>query len=73
VTSSRYCDGDGIEEEEEGEEGKEKELDILVNVTISLSQKAASWSRAPLMFQLGTTRRRMISITTLVTIEKEAV
>lgn len=46
-----------MEEEEEGEEGKEKELDILVNVKISVLQKAARWSRAPLMLQLGTTGR----------------
>lgn len=40
-----------------GGDGKEKELVILVNVKISQLKKAARWSKAPLMLQLGSTGR----------------
>jgi hypothetical protein len=52
VTFTRYCDGDGTKEEEEG---KEKELDILVNVKMSLLNKADRWGRSPLILKLSTT------------------
>jgi len=34
-----------------------EELDILVNVKMSLLKKAESWSRSPLILQLGATGR----------------